>query len=173
VASTLPQISIANITFGDASGFLALILVGLSSIFMLVRPLILKVTKDIAAIRVAHITISTLAGVFMIVHVVYLFGLPTTVSLDLGYISVAVSVAVWLTGTAFLERLRDSLFFHGTLASALVGLVMVHAATSSVNIPAILSEIILAATLMLMLTNATFHLTKAIPRAPSPKRAKT
>jgi multisubunit Na+/H+ antiporter MnhE subunit len=93
--------------------------------------------------------------------------------MDLGYIAVAVSIAVWLTGTAFLERLRDSLFFHGTLSSALAGLVMVHAATSNVNIPFVLSEIILGATLLIMLANATFHLSRAVPRGQPQRVAKT
>jgi hypothetical protein len=156
-------------SIGDATGFLALILIGLSSVFMLLRSKLLKVTKNIAAIRVAHIMISVLAGVSMIIHVAYLFALPISVSLDLGYVAVAVSVAVWLTGTAFLERVRDSLFFHGTMSSALVGLVMVHAATSNVNIPFILSEIILAATLVVMVANATFHLNRAMPRGKKPE----
>ena len=161
----LPPISFGNITIGDATGFLALILIGVSSTFMLLRPKMLKLTRNIAAIRATHIAISALAGIFMIIHVSYLFVLPISVSLDLGYLAVGVSIAVWLTGTAFLERLRDSLFFHGTLSSALVGLVMIHAATSNVNIPVVLSEIILVATLLVMLANATFHLSRAVPRS--------
>ena len=172
MASTLPPISFGNISIGDASGFLALILIGVSSIFMLLRPKLLKVTKNIAAIRLTHVAISALAGVFMILHIAYLFALPISVSMDLGYLAVVVSIAVWLTGTAFLERLRDSLFFHGTLSSALVGLVMVHAATSNVNIPFVLAEIILGATLLVMLANATFHFSRAVPRGQPQRIAK-
>ena len=168
----LPEISFGNMSIGDASGFLAIILIGISSTFMLLRPKLLKVTKNIAAIRLAHILISALAGIFMILHIAYLFSPPISVSMDLGYLAVVVSIAVWLTGTAFLERLRDSLFFHGTLSSALAGLVMVHAATSNVNIPFVLSEIILGATLLIMLANATFHLSRAVPRSQSPGVAK-
>ena len=169
----MPPISFGNISIGDATGFLALIFVGLSSIFMLVRPMILKVTKNIAGIRLTHITISALAGVFMIIHVAYLFALPVSVSIDLGYVAVVMSLAVWLTGTAFLERLRDSLFFHGALSSALVGLVMVHAATSNINIPFVLSEIILAATLLVMVANATSHLNRAVPKGQPTVKPKT
>ena len=166
LVSALPSVSIGGIAIGDATGFLALILIGISSIFMLLRSKLLKVTKNIAAIRGTHVAISALAGVFLIVHILYLFTPPISVSMDLGYVSVAVAVAVWLTGTAFLERLRDSLFFHGTLSSILIGLVMVHAATSSVNIPLYLVELILATTLILMLANATFHYNRAVPKAP-------
>ena len=164
MAPMLPTVSFGDISVGDATGFLALILIGLSSMFMLMRSKLLKVTKNIAAIRVTHIMVSVLAGVFLLVHVAYLFALPVSLSLDLGYVSVAVSVAVWLTGTAFLERLRDSLFFHGALSSVLVGLIMVHAATSNVNIPFVFSQVILGATLVVMLANATYHLNRAISR---------
>jgi len=169
----LPPISFGNISIGDVSGFSALILIGVSSVFMLLRPKLLKVTKNIAAIRATHVAISALAGIFMILHIAYLFAWPISVSMDLGYMAVVVSVAVWLTGTAFLERLRDSLFFHGTLSSALAGVVMVHAATSNVNIPFVLSEIILGATLLIMLANATFHLSRAVPRGQPRSVAKT
>jgi hypothetical protein len=165
LAATLPAISIGGISIGDVTGFLALILIGISSIFMLLRSKLLKVTKNIAAIRGAHVAISALAGVFLLVHVAYLFTPPISVSMDLGYVSVAVAAAAWLTGTAFLERLRDSLFFHGALSSMLVGLIMVHAATASVNIPLLLAEIILGTTLILMVANATYHLNRAVPKS--------
>lgn len=161
--TSLPPISFGNISIGDATGFFALIFIGLSSMFMLLRTKLLKFTKNIFAIRVTHVGISALAGVFLVIHVAYLFALPVSVSLDLGYLAVGVSVTVWMTGTAFLERLRDSLFFHGALSTALVGLIMVHAATSNVNIPFVLSEIILVATLLVMLANATFQLKRAVP----------
>lgn len=165
LASTLPAISFGGISIGDAAGFLALILIGLSSIFMLLRSKLLKVTKNIAAIRGTHVAVSALAGVFLLVHIAYLFTPPVSVSMDLGYVSVAAAVAVWLTGTAFLERLRDSLFFHGALSSILVGLIMVHAATSSVNIPLFLVEVILGTTLVVMVANATYHLSRAVPKS--------
>ncbi|HVC26887.1 MAG TPA: hypothetical protein VND40_01875 [Nitrososphaerales archaeon] len=165
MVSTLPAISFGGISIGDASGFLALILIGLSSMFMLLRSKLLKVTKNIAAIRGTHVAVSALAGVFLLFHIAYLFIPPISVSMDLGYVSVAVAVAVWLTGTAFLERLRDSLFFHGALSSILIGLVMVHAATSSVNIPLFLVEAILGTTLVVMVANATYHLNRAVPKS--------
>ena len=36
------------------------------------------------------------------------------------------AVFVWVTGTAFLERLRDSLFYHGTISLSTIGLMVVH-----------------------------------------------
>ncbi len=132
---------------------------------MLVRSRLLKITKNLPAVRVAHITISVLAGVFLVAHIAFLFALPTSLPVDLGYVSVAVAVAVWLTGTAFLERLRDSLYFHGVLSSILIGLVMVHAATSTVNIPTFYAEIMFGATVVVMFANAAYQLSRALSRA--------
>ncbi len=131
---------------------------------MLVRPKLLKVTKNLAAIRATHIVVSVLAGVLLVAHISYLFAPPNSISLDLGYVSVIVATGVWLTGTAFLERLRDALFFHGTLSMILVGLVVAHAATSNVNIPSFLSEAMLGCTFVIMLANAVYHLRRAAPR---------
>lgn len=132
---------------------------------MLLRSRLLKVTKNVAAVRATHVAVSALAGVFLLIHVAYLFTPPVSVPMDLGYVSVAVAVAVWLTGTAFLERLRDSLFFHGALSSMLVGLVMIHAATSSVNIPLFMVEIILGTTVTLMVASAAYHFSRAVPKS--------
>jgi hypothetical protein len=149
---------------GDTTGFVSLILIGFSAVFMLVRSKLLKLTKNIAAVRAAHIAISFLAGVFMIAHIAYLFSPPVSVAVDLGYLSVGIAAAVWLTGTAFLERLRDSLFFHGTLSTILAGVIMVHAATSSVNIPLALSQAMLALTILIMVANAAYHIRRATAR---------
>ncbi len=161
---TIPAITLGGISVGDATGFLALILIGVSSLFMLVRSKLLKVTKNLAAIRVTHIAISVLAGVFLLVHIALLFTPPVSVSIDIGYVAVVAAMVVWLSGTAFLERLRDSLFFHGVLSSVLIGLIMVHAATSNVNIPFIFSQVILGTTVLVMVANATYHLARAVSR---------
>lgn len=158
-----------DISVGDATGFIALILVGASGMFMLVRSKLLKVTRNIAAVRATHVAVSFLAGVFMLAHIAYLFTPPITVGVDLGYVSVGVSVAVWLTGTAFLERLRDSLFFHGTLSTLLAGLIMVHAATATVDIPALLSETMLGLTVVIMVANAAYHIRRVTARPPTPR----
>lgn len=158
-----------DISVGDATGFIALILVGVSAMFMLIRSKLLKVTRNIAAVRGVHVAVSSLAGVFMIVHIALLFTPPITVAIDLGYASVAVSVAVWLTGTAFLERLRDSLFFHGTLSTILAGLIMVHAATATLDIPLLLSETMLALTVVIMVVNAAYHIRRVVGRPPTPR----
>ena len=86
--TSLPPISFGNISLGDATGFFALIFIGLSSMFMLLRTKLLKFTKNIVAIRVTHIGISALAGVFLVIHVAYLFAGRLTVHSVAGDIEV-------------------------------------------------------------------------------------
>lgn len=147
---------------GDVYGFAALIVIALASFFMLMRPALLKLTRNIMAIRVVHISLSTLAGVLLIVHVAYLFSPPVTTGIDLGYASIGIALMVWISGTAFLERLRDSLFFHGTLASLLVALALAHAATASTALPFDLSQAMLGGTAAILLANAAYQLQKGM-----------
>lgn len=148
--------AIPSISIGDASGFAALILIGATATLMLFRSKLLRLTKNLAAIRAIHVAVSTLAGSFLVVHLACLFSLPSSLGVLLGYFATGAALVVWVSGTAFLERLRDSLFFHGTLASSLVALALVHAATAGANIPYDLSEVMLGSTAVLMAANAAF-----------------
>jgi hypothetical protein len=150
---------------GDAYGFAALLFIGLAAILMLLRYNLLKIIRNISTVRAIHIIVSTLAGVFLLLHLAYLYSPPVTDGIAIGYAAFFFSVLVWISGTAFLEKLRDSLFFHGTLASVLVGLILVHAASSSPNIPFVWTQLMLAGTGVIMGANVTFHLLRAVSRA--------
>jgi len=152
----------STLTAGDAFGFGALILIGLAAILMLLRSKLLTLTKNLNLIRGIHIAISTLAGAFLILHITYLFILPVSNGIILGYVAVGAAIVVWLSGAAFLERLRDSLFFHGSMTAVLVGLSVMHAATVSLNIPNLWAEIMLGGTILVMLANASYHLLRAV-----------
>ena len=152
----------STLSAGDAFGFGALILIGLAAILMLLRSKLLTLTKNLNLIRGIHIAISTLAGIFLILHITSLFTLPVSNGIILGYAAVGLSVIVWLSGTAFLERLRDSLFFHGSMTSVLVGLSVMHAAVVSLNIPTLWAQLMLGGTVLVMLANASFHLVRAV-----------
>ncbi len=129
---------------------------------MLIRSYLLKWTKNLTAVRVSHIVVATLAGIFIVAHVSLLFSLPSTLGIILGYGAVGVAMLVWLSGTAFLEKLRDSLFFHGTLASLLVALALIHAAIATANIPFDFSQLMLMASSGVLLANAVYHLRKGM-----------
>ena len=147
---------------GDLYGFIALFLVALAAILMLLRSKILKLTKNITLIRTVHVAVSTSAGLFLTLHISTLFQLPTSNGIILGYVAVAVAVVAWLTGTAFLQKVRDSLFFHGVLSSLLIPLVIMHAASASLNIPADVFTVLLAGTAGVVFANAALHIWRAL-----------
>ena len=117
------------ILLGDAFGYVALALVVFTATFMLVRKRLLRYTKNLGLLRRLHMYAATLAGLFIVLHVAYFLGYPVTSAVLFGYGSAALAVFVWATGTAFLERLRDSLFYHG--AMSLVTRSLLPAATCS------------------------------------------
>jgi hypothetical protein len=149
-----------QISLADLSGFVALVLAGISSAFMVLRGRILKITKNLSAIRSTHIAISAFAGIFIVIHVSFYIKWPINFGIVLGYATFAVAIVVWLTGTAFLERVRDSLLFHSSLSIVFIGLALIHAAQAGVNIPQDLSELILVGSIGVLLVNAGYQLSK-------------
>ena len=154
----------STLSAGDAYGFAALILIGLAAILMLLRSKLLTLTKNLNLIRGVHIVISTLAGAFLILHITYLFALPVSNGLIIGYLSVGAAIIVWISGVAFLERLRDSLFFHRSMTSVLVGLSVMHTDVLGFNIPPLWAQVMLGGTILVMLANASYHLLRAVSR---------
>ena len=131
------------ILLGDVFGYVALALVVFSASFMLARRRLLKYTKNLVLLRKVHIYSATLAGLFIVLHVAFFFGYPISSGIILGYGSAAMAVFVWITGTAFLERLRDSLFYHGAMSISTIFLMVVHSAGAGVNIPLVVAEVTL------------------------------
>ncbi len=153
-------------TAGDLYGFAALFLIALAAALMLLRSKLLKLTKNIALVRATHLVLSALAGLFLALHISTLFLPPISTGIILGYGAVIASVVAWLTGTAFLEKVKDSLFFHAVLSSILIPLSMMHAATASTNIPAYWSQVLLAATAGVVFANAALHIKRALSSVP-------
>ena len=123
-----------SLMIGDLAGFAALGFTGVSAALMVSRA---KVVKAFGAdkVRGLHVAVSVLAAAFLAAHIALLFSPPVTMALDLGYAGFALGVILWGTGVGFLERNRDSFFFHGSLALAVIALVVVHAASSSTALP--------------------------------------
>jgi hypothetical protein len=151
---------------GDAYGFAALMLVALAAVLMLLRSKLLKLTKNISLIRSIHIGVSTLAGLFLSLHIASLFLPPVSTGILLGYAAVVVSVILWLTGTAFLQKVKDSLFFHGVLSAVFVPLALMHAATASPNLSGHLSQALLGGAAIVVLANAALHIKRALSSVP-------
>ena len=150
------------ILLGDLFGIVALALVLFTASFMLVRKRLLRLTKNLNLLRKVHIYSSTAAGLFIVLHVAYFLGYPITYAVLLGYVSAAVALFVWLTGTAFLERLRDSLFFHGAVSLSAIGLMVVHSAGAGVNLPTTFAAGVLVVVACVSVVKAWDHMSKVV-----------
>lgn len=134
------------LTLGDLFGYTALVFIASTAVLMLLRKTLLRYTRNLELLRRVHLYVATLGGAFLALHVAYFVTYPVTSAVVVGYASAAVAVFVWLTGTAFLERLRDSLFFHGSISIVAIGLMVIHAMSSGTNVPAWMAEVMLTAT---------------------------
>ena len=70
------------------------------------------------------------------------------------YISRAAALIVWFTGFSYLERLRYSLLYHGSLSLFAIALMVVHSVNLGFSIPLHISEIILAVMAAALVTRA-------------------
>ncbi len=136
----------SGLMLGDVFGLIAIALIGATAVLMLLRRAILKRFKNLDMLRRIHIAVAGLAGLFLVLHVAYFITYPLTLEISLGYLSAGLAFVVWLTGTAFLERFRDSLYFHGTLSLSAISLMVIHSSAAGLNVPFALAEAVLAGT---------------------------
>lgn len=138
---------------------------------MLIRKRLLKYTKNLELLRRIHIYASALGGLFLILHVAYFITYPVTTAVVLGYVSAAVAGTVWIMGTAFLERFKDSLFYHGSLSLAAISLMFIHAASSGINIPVYFALAVLLLNTGVALYKASQHAHKLLKAGGLVKKA--
>ncbi|HEV2390458.1 MAG TPA: hypothetical protein VGS04_07025 [Nitrososphaerales archaeon] len=132
----------SGLMLGDVFGLLALALISATAVFMLLRRRILKRSKNLDLLRRVHIAVAGLGGLFLVLHVAYFISWPASVEILLGYASASLALVVWATGTAFLERFRDSLYFHGTLSLSAISLMVIHSAAAGLNVPFAFAELV-------------------------------
>ncbi|MDG7008982.1 MAG: hypothetical protein JRN06_12275 [Nitrososphaerota archaeon] len=149
---------------GDITGFAALAFVGLSAFMMALRARLVKSMGGTESLRSAHVIVSVVALVFLALHIGLLFNLPVTIPLDLGYGAFILGILLWVTGVGFLERNRDSFLLHGSVAVAVVALVVVHAAASGVNFPSYVAVPALVAAGSIALVSGAYNMKKLRPR---------
>lgn len=113
-------------------------------------------------LRRVHIYAATLGGLFLVLHVAYFISYPITSGIALGYVSAAMALVVWITGTAFLERFRDSLFYPSSLSLATIALMVIHSASEGINIPLLFAYAVLILTSVVALYKASKHADKLL-----------
>jgi hypothetical protein len=145
---------------GDIFGLLALALISATAVLMLLRRRILKRFKNLELLRRVHIAVAGLCGLFLVLHVAYFISYPLNLAIFLGYVSATLALVVWLTGTAFLERFRDSLYFHGTLSLSAISLIVIHSAAAGLNVPFAFAEVVLGGTTAIAVYKTTQYIGK-------------
>ena len=145
----------SGLMLGDVFGLLALAMISATAVFMLLRRRILKRSKNLDLLRRIHVAIAGLGGLFLVLHVAYFITWPVNVEILLGYLSATLALVVWATGTAFLERFRDSLYFHGTLSLSAISLMVIHSAAAGLNVPFAFGEAVLGGTTVVAIYKAT------------------
>ena len=152
--------SSSGLMLGDIFGLLAIALISATAVFMLMRKRILKRFKNLELLRRVHIAVASLGGLFLVLHVAYFISYPLSLEIFLGYVSASLALVVWLTGTAFLERFRDSLYFHGTLSLSAISLMVIHSAAAGLNVPFAFAEVVLGGTTAVAVYKTTQYVGK-------------
>ena len=150
----------SGLMLGDVFGLLAIALISATALFMLMRRWLLRRVKNLDLLRRVHIAVAGLGGLFLILHVAYFISYPVNLEIFLGYASASLALVVWLTGTAFLERFRDSLYFHGTLSLSAISLMVIHSAAARLNVPFALAEVVLGGTTAVAVYKTTQYIGK-------------
>lgn len=155
---------VQSLFLGDVTGFAALTFVGLSAFLMAFRARLLKPLGGTESLRNAHVIVSVLAVTFLTLHIGILFNLPVTIPLDLGYGAFILGIFLWATGVGFLERNKDSFMLHGSVAVAVVALIVVHAAASGVNFPSYVAIPALLAAGSVAIVSGAYNVKRMRPR---------
>jgi multidrug transporter EmrE-like cation transporter len=127
---------------------------------MLLRKRILKRFRNLDLMRRIHIAVAALGGLFLVLHVAYFLTWPLNTEIFLGYVSATLALVVWVTGTAFLERFRDSLYFHGTLSLSAISLMVIHSSAAGLNVPFAFAEVVLGGTVVVAIYKTTLYVDK-------------
>lgn len=156
---------VAGHFIADLAGYLALVFIVATAALMFAKKRIVSHTTKQKLFNNIHIALAVLGGVFLLIHADYFIHAPiTNFGVLLGYISTGVAVVVWFTGFSFLERLRYSLIYHGSLSLFAISLMILHSVNLGFGIPLYLSEILLAATAVAVFARAAQHIIKIVVR---------
>ncbi len=153
-----------GIGIANLAGFLALFFIIVTSVLMFVKKrLFNRFQSHQRLIRNIHIALASLGGAFLLLHADYFLNAPIlNTGIFLGYVSTAVAVIVWFTGFSFLERLRYSLLYHGSLSLFAISLMVIHALELGFNISIGVTEAILSIIAILTFSRAMFHANKIL-----------
>lgn len=148
----------------DLAGFLALIFITATAVMMWLKArLFNRYQTHKTFIKNTHIVVAALGGAFLLMHADFFLRAPILeFGIFLGYLGTAVAIVVWFTGFSFLERLRYSLLYHGSLSLFAISLMVLHTIDLGFNIPFNITEVLLILIAILTFYRAIFHIGKIL-----------
>ena len=153
-----------GIGIANLAGYLALFFIIATAVMMFVKTrLFNRYPSYQKLLRNTHIILASLGGAFLLLHADYFIDAPIlNTGIFLGYLSTAIALIVWFTGFSFLERLRYSLLYHGSLSLFAISLMVIHAIELGFNITLEISEAILASIVVVTFARAMLHVNKIL-----------
>jgi hypothetical protein len=149
------------------SGYLALVFITATAVMMFLKRKLFggHVARNEFLSRI-HIAIALLGGLFLLIHADYYLSAPITqLPVFLGYAGTGLALVVWFSGFSFLERMRYSLLYHGSLSLSAIALMVVHSLDLGFIIPFSLSEVLLAIVGVTALVQASRHIIKIVSQS--------
>jgi hypothetical protein len=155
-----------GIGIANLAGFLALFFIIATAVMLFIKKrLFNRYPSYQTLLRNIHIILASLGGAFLLLHADYFIDAPIlNTGIFLGYASTAVALVVWFTGFSFLERLKYSLLYHGSLSLFAISLMVVHAIDLGFNISLEISEAILGGIAVVTFTRALMHVNKILSK---------
>jgi len=150
---------VLGIGIADLAGFLALFFITATAAMMFLKTrLFNRYQSHKSLIATAHIIIAALGGAFLLLHADFFLRAPIlNTGIFLGYLATAVALIVWFTGFSFLERLRYSLLYHGSLSLFAISLMVLHTIELGFNISIGVTEAVLVLIAILTFYRAVLH----------------
>jgi hypothetical protein len=152
-----------GIGVANLAGYLALVFITATAVLMFAKKRLLegRFSSHKTFFLRTHIVVAVLGGGFLLVHADYFIRAPIfNWGIFLGYLSTAIALVVWFTGFSFLERLRYSLLYHGSLSLVAISLMYLHAIYLGFNISLELAELILVGIVAAAFIRAIMHASK-------------
>jgi drug/metabolite transporter (DMT)-like permease len=109
------------------SGYVALLMTAASAVMMLFRKRLLERTRYPEGLRLVHVIVAAIGGVFLAIHVAFLLFYPISLTVFFGYLGSGAALLAWITGMVFLAGRRRSLFYHTVLSVGGIVLMTIHA----------------------------------------------
>ncbi len=156
----------SSVGIADLSGIVAFVLIIATALLVFLKTkLVNRRPSRRDLVTKIHIILATLGGAFLLLHADFFIRAPIlNLSIFLGYLSTAVPLVVWFTGFSFIERLRYSLLYHGSLSLFAITLMIIHAIELGLNFSLQITEAVLIVLVVVTFACAMNHVRKILPR---------